>query len=77
MLGNLEDIKDYHKKIFLPKMEEAIDDASLMRSVIGCDLKDLFNKIETFQKHFRVRATKANKEVWSLLYQPQQIFVDN
>ena len=31
MLGNIEDIKDYHKKGLLPKMEEAVEDAKRMR----------------------------------------------
>ena len=33
MLGNLEDIKDYHKKVFLPRLEEAVSDSKLMRFV--------------------------------------------
>jgi len=33
MLGNLEDIKDYHKKILLPKLEEAVGSSSLMRAL--------------------------------------------
>ena len=35
MLGNIEDIKDYHKKVLLPKMEEAVGDAKLMRFVVN------------------------------------------
>ena len=31
MLGNIEDIKDYHRKVLLPKMEEAVGDSKLMR----------------------------------------------
>ena len=34
MLGNMEDIKDYHKKVLLPKMEKAVGDAKLMRFVV-------------------------------------------
>ena len=34
MLGSMEDIKDYHKKVLLPKMEEAVGDAKLMRFVV-------------------------------------------
>ena len=33
MLGNLDDIKDYHKKVFLPRLEEAVSDSKLMRFV--------------------------------------------
>lgn len=33
MLGNIEDIKDYHKKVMLPRLEEAANDACLMRSL--------------------------------------------
>ena len=38
MLGNLEDIKDYHKKVLLPKMEEAVGDARLIRCVVTLSL---------------------------------------
>ena len=38
MLGNIEDIKDYHKKGLLPKMEEAVEDAKLMRYECNCSL---------------------------------------
>ena len=31
MLGNIEDIKDYHKRVMLPRMEEAVKDVTLMR----------------------------------------------
>ena len=31
MLGNVEDILDYHKKVMLPMMEEAVTDAKLSR----------------------------------------------
>lgn len=33
MLGNIVDIKDYHKKVLLPKMEEAVGDSKLMRAL--------------------------------------------
>merc|ERR1711974_494720 len=33
MLGNLEDIKDYHKRIFLPRLEEAVADSKLISSL--------------------------------------------
>eukprot|EP00092_Neocalanus_flemingeri_P032786 GFUD01035659.1.p1 GENE.GFUD01035659.1~~GFUD01035659.1.p1 ORF type:complete len:194 (+),score=39.31 GFUD01035659.1:52-633(+) len=32
MLGNVEDIKDYHKKVILPKLEKASSNSNLMRS---------------------------------------------
>ena len=31
MLGNIEDIKDYHKKVMLPRLEKAVENAELMR----------------------------------------------
>ena len=31
MLGNIEDIKDFHKKEFLPRMEKALESAKSMR----------------------------------------------
>jgi len=33
MLGNIEDIKDYHKRVMLPRLEEAVKDVKLMRSL--------------------------------------------
>ena len=31
VMGNLEDLKDYHRKTILPKLEEAVQDAELIR----------------------------------------------
>ena len=31
MLGNIEEIRDYHKHVMLPRMEKAVDNAGLMR----------------------------------------------
>ena len=31
MLGNIEDVRDFHRRVMLPRMEEAVGDASLMR----------------------------------------------
>ena len=31
MLGNIEEIRDYHKHVMLPRMEKAVDNAALMR----------------------------------------------
>ena len=47
MLGNLEDIKDYHKKIFLPRLEEAVADSKLMRFV-----NHSISNIMVVYKHF-------------------------
>jgi len=33
VLGNIEDIKEYHKNVLLPKIEEAFADAQLMRTL--------------------------------------------
>ena len=33
ILGNIEDIKDYHKQVILPKMEKAVGNSDLMRCV--------------------------------------------
>jgi len=43
-LGNLEDIRDYHKKVFLPKMEEAINDAYMMRNLFESEQQKLTRK---------------------------------
>ena len=42
MLGNLEDIKDYHKKVFLPRLEEAVSDSKLMRFVNHIDIHHVY-----------------------------------
>ena len=34
MLGNIEEIRDYHKHVMLPRMEKAVDNAGLMRSLL-------------------------------------------
>ena len=34
MLGNIEDVRDFHRRVMLPRMEEAVGDASLMRLVM-------------------------------------------
>ena len=34
LLGNIEDLKDYHKNIFLPKLESACNNSSKMRLVV-------------------------------------------
>ena len=34
MLGNIEDVRDFHRRVMLPRMEEAVGDASLMRFVM-------------------------------------------
>ena len=34
MLGNIEDVRDFHRRVMLPRMEEAIGDASLMRLMV-------------------------------------------
>merc|ERR1719154_62548 len=44
MLGNMEDIKDYHKKVMLPKMEEAVGDAKLMRELFQTEQPRLSRK---------------------------------
>jgi len=44
MLGNLEDIKDYHKKVFLPRLEEAVSDSKLMSSLFQEEEGKLSNK---------------------------------
>ena len=31
MLGNIEELRDYHKHVMLPRMEKAIDNPGLMR----------------------------------------------
>ena len=31
MLGNLEDLKDYHRHTLLPKLEDAVQDSQLIR----------------------------------------------
>ena len=31
MVGNIEDIRDYHKKVMLHRMEKAAENAQLMR----------------------------------------------
>jgi len=33
MLGNIEEIRDYHKHVMLPRMEKAVDNAALMRQL--------------------------------------------
>ena len=33
MLGNIEDIRDYHKKVMLPRMEKAAENAEQMRQI--------------------------------------------
>ena len=30
-MGNLEDLKDYHRNTVLPKLEEAVQDSELIR----------------------------------------------
>ena len=34
MVGNIEDIRDYHKKVMLPRMEKAAENAQLMRQIL-------------------------------------------
>ena len=34
MLGNMEELRDYHKHVMLPKMETAVDNAVIMRWVV-------------------------------------------
>ena len=34
MLGNIEELRDYHKHVMLPKMETAVDNAVIMRWVV-------------------------------------------
>ena len=31
MLGNIEELRDYHKYVMLPRLETAVDNAKLMR----------------------------------------------
>ena len=33
MLGNIEELRDYHKHVMLPKMETAVDNAAIMRYI--------------------------------------------
>eukprot|EP00092_Neocalanus_flemingeri_P086013 GFUD01108316.1.p1 GENE.GFUD01108316.1~~GFUD01108316.1.p1 ORF type:complete len:192 (+),score=50.10 GFUD01108316.1:43-576(+) len=44
MLGNIEDIRDYHKKVMLPKMEKAMDNAQLMRILFETEQPRLSRK---------------------------------
>jgi len=44
MLGNIEDIRDYHKKVMLPKMEKAVDNANLMRLLFETEQQRLSRK---------------------------------
>eukprot|EP00092_Neocalanus_flemingeri_P004206 GFUD01004524.1.p1 GENE.GFUD01004524.1~~GFUD01004524.1.p1 ORF type:complete len:411 (+),score=113.27 GFUD01004524.1:116-1348(+) len=41
MLGNVEDIKDYHKKVMLPKLEKASSNSNLMRDLFECEKSKL------------------------------------
>ena len=36
LLGNIEDLKDYHKRVILPKLEKAYSDPVKMRYVLLC-----------------------------------------
>ena len=47
MLGNIEDIRDYHRKVILPRMERAVENAHLMRQefvMIEDNLMSLFER---------------------------------
>jgi hypothetical protein len=35
MLGNIEDIRDYHRKVILPRMEKAVENAHWIRQYVG------------------------------------------
>ena len=42
MLGNIEELRDYHKHVMLPKMETAVDNAAIMRYPLGIHTKHIY-----------------------------------
>ena len=58
MLGNLEDIKDYHKKVFLPRLEEAVSDSKLMRFV-NQNMLSSYMLINILSAHFSKRKRES------------------
>jgi len=56
MLGNLEDIKDYHKKVFLPRLEEAVSDSKLMSSLF----QEEAGKLSTKYGRYCINNTRAS-----------------
>ena len=60
LLGNIEDLKDYHKKVFLPKLEGACSDPCKMRYVYN-KLALWFLKLSTnFTKPYNANNIKVN-----------------
>ena len=37
MLGNLEDLRDFHKRVMLPRMEEAMEEPSMVRKLFQAE----------------------------------------
>merc|ERR1711953_1108803 len=44
MLGNIEELRDYHKHVMLPKMETAVDNAAIMRQLFEGEQSRLSRK---------------------------------
>ena len=45
MLGNLEEIRDYHSKVMLPRLERAVGDPQLMRYVFFKGKSDIIGNL--------------------------------
>eukprot|EP00091_Calanus_sinicus_P006530 TRINITY_DN17210_c0_g1_i1.p1 TRINITY_DN17210_c0_g1~~TRINITY_DN17210_c0_g1_i1.p1 ORF type:complete len:105 (-),score=17.24 TRINITY_DN17210_c0_g1_i1:82-396(-) len=44
LLGNIEDLRDYHKKVILPKLEHAYRDPCKMKTLFECEKSKLLMK---------------------------------
>jgi len=75
MLGNIEDLRDFHRRVMLPRMEEAVGDASLMRKLFQSEQQKLMRKYGRYCVNNRRSSIiiENNLQLFSL-YQFQQGF---
>ena len=45
MLGNLEDLRDFHKRVMLPRMEEAMEEPGLVRKLFQGEQHKLMRSV--------------------------------
>ena len=50
LLGNIEELKDYHKKVILPSLEKAVENPELMRLIKIRKKNILLYFVETYLK---------------------------
>ena len=75
MLGNIEDIHDFHRRVMLPRLEKAVKDPALMRTLFLTEQQKLMRKYGRYCINNTNSSTIIDRNIKFLsLFQLQQGF---